>query len=33
LRDLPAATFAVMRRALKKLQVDLDEKLEGDVAL
>ncbi len=33
LRDLPAGTFAVMRRALKNLQVDLDEKLEGDVAL
>jgi hypothetical protein len=32
-RDLPAGVVAAMRRAMKELGVDLDEKLEGDVAL
>ena len=32
-RDLPAGAVAAMRRAMKELRVDLDEKLEGDVAL
>jgi antitoxin PrlF len=31
--DLPAGVAAAMRRAVKQVQVDLDEKLEGDVAL
>jgi antitoxin PrlF len=33
LRDLPAGVVAAMRRAMKEVRVDLDEKLEGDVAL
>lgn len=32
-RDLPAGVAASLRRALKTVRVDLDEKLEGDVAL
>jgi|SRR6516162_8290218 antitoxin PrlF len=32
-RDLPAGVVAAMRRAIKELRVDLDQKLEGDVAL
>ena len=32
-RDLPAGVDAAMRRAMKEVRVDLDEKLEGDVAL
>jgi|SRR5579863_8689988 len=32
-RDLPAAVMASLRRALREVRVDLDEKLEGDVAL
>jgi antitoxin PrlF len=32
-RDLPAGLAAIMRRAIKDVPVDLDEKLEGDVAL
>jgi len=33
LGELPASVAAAMRRAMKKIRVDLDEKLEGDVAL
>lgn len=33
LRDLPAGLAAAMRRAMKQVRVDLDDKLEGDVAL
>ncbi len=33
LRDLPAGLAAAMRRAMKEVRVDLDDKLEGDVAL
>ncbi|MFI4988336.1 MAG: type II toxin-antitoxin system PrlF family antitoxin [Alphaproteobacteria bacterium] len=33
LRDLPAGVAAVMRRAMKEARVDLDEMLEGEVAL
>src|SRR5216684_1753208 len=32
-RDLPAGLTAAMRRALKQVPVDLEEKLEGEVAL
>ena len=32
-RELPAGVVAAMRRALKKSRIDLDETLEGDVAL
>jgi antitoxin PrlF len=32
-RDLPAGTAAALRRAAKGARVDLDETLEGDVAL
>lgn len=32
-RDLPPGVAASLRRALKEVRVDLDEKLEGDVAL
>jgi antitoxin PrlF len=32
-RDLPAGVAAALRRAIKEVQVDLDEKLEGEVAL
>jgi antitoxin PrlF len=32
-RSLPAGLAAAMRRAIKQVQVNLDEKLEGDVAL
>ena len=31
--DLPAGVVAAMRRAIKEPGVDLDEELEGDVAL
>ncbi len=31
--DLPTEFAAVMRRALKKIEVDLDETMVGDVAL
>ena len=31
--DLPAGLIATMRRAVKEVPVDLDEELEGDVAL
>jgi len=31
--DLPAGVIAAMRRAMKKIRIDLDETLEGDVAL
>ena len=33
LRDLPADLATAMRRAIKEVRVDLDQKLEGDVAL
>jgi antitoxin PrlF len=33
LHDLPTGLAAVMRRVSKEVAVDLDEKLEGDVAL
>ncbi|MGH6619322.1 MAG: type II toxin-antitoxin system PrlF family antitoxin [Alphaproteobacteria bacterium] len=33
IRDLPPAVAAAMRRATKGIPVDLDEKLEGEVAL
>jgi antitoxin PrlF len=33
LRDLPADLATAMRRAIKEVRVDLDGKLEGDVAL
>jgi antitoxin PrlF len=33
LRDLPAGLAAALRRAMKEARVELDEKLEGDVAL
>jgi hypothetical protein len=33
LRDLPAGMVAAMRHAMKEVRVDLDEKLEGHVAL
>lgn len=33
LRGLPAAVVAVMRRAIEGIAVDLDDTLEGDVAL
>lgn len=33
LRGLPAGVTAAMRRAIKAVRVDLNEKLEGDVAL
>jgi len=33
LHDLPAGMVAAMRRAMKEVRVDLDEKLEGHVAL
>ncbi len=33
LRDLPIRVAAVMRRVMKEIEVDLDENLEGDVAL
>jgi antitoxin PrlF len=33
LRDLPAGLASAMRRAAKEIRVDLDEELEGDVAL
>ena len=32
-RDLPPGLAAAMRRVLKEARVDLDEKLEGEVAL
>ena len=32
-RDLPAGLAAAMRRALKQVRVDLEEKLKGEVAL
>jgi len=32
-RDLPVGLAAAMRRAMKEIRVDLDEDLEGDVAL
>jgi antitoxin PrlF len=32
-RNLPAALTAAMRRAMKQVKVDLDEKLDGDVVL
>jgi antitoxin PrlF len=32
-RDLPAGTASALRRAAKGARVDLDETLEGDVAL
>ena len=32
-RDLPAGLAAAMRRVLKEAPVDLDEKLQGEVAL
>lgn len=31
--ELPAGVVAAMRRAMKKIRIDLDETLEGDVAL
>ena len=33
LRDLPVGVAAAMRRAKKQVPIDLDEDLEGDVAL
>jgi antitoxin PrlF len=33
IRALPPSLAAAMRRALKKARIDLDETLEGDVAL
>lgn len=33
MRDLPAGVAVAMRRAMQKIRVDLDAKLEGDVAL
>lgn len=33
LRDLPAGLTAALRRAIKEVRADLDEKLEGEVAL
>jgi antitoxin PrlF len=33
IRDLPASVIAAMRRAMKEVRVDLNENLEGDVAL
>jgi antitoxin PrlF len=33
LSGLPTGVAAALRRALKEIRVDLDEKLEGDVAL
>ena len=33
IRDLPPSLAAAMRRALKKARIDLDQTLEGDVAL
>ncbi len=33
LRDLPAGLAAAMRRAMKEVRVDLDEVLDGDVAI
>jgi antitoxin PrlF len=33
LRDLPAGVAAAMRRAAKDVRVDLDARLDGDVAL
>ena len=32
-RELPARLTAAMRKAVKEVRVDLDEKLEGDVSL
>ena len=32
-RDLPAELAAAMHNAMEQIQVNLDEKLEGDVAL
>lgn len=32
-RDLPPDVAAAMRRAIEQIEVDLDERLEGDVAL
>ena len=32
-RDLPAGVVAALRRAIKEVRTDLDQKLEGDVAL
>jgi len=33
IRDLPTGVAVALRRAIKAVRVDLDEKLEGDVAL
>lgn len=33
IRDLPAGVAAALRRAMKEIRVDLDEKLKGDVDL
>jgi antitoxin PrlF len=33
LRDLPTGVAAALRRAIKEVRVDLDENLEGEVAL
>jgi antitoxin PrlF len=33
IRDLPAGVATALRRAMKEVQVDLNEKLEGEVAL
>jgi antitoxin PrlF len=33
IRDLPAGVATGLRRAMKEVQVDLNEKLEGEVAL
>jgi antitoxin PrlF len=33
LREMPAGLVAALRRAMKQVPVDLDEPLEGDVAL
>jgi antitoxin PrlF len=32
-RDLPAGVVATLRKAMKQVSVDLDEQMEGDVAL
>ena len=33
LRELPAGVVAALRKALRQVRVDLDEQVEGDVAL
>jgi antitoxin PrlF len=33
LRDLPTVVAAALRRAMKEVRVDLDERLEGEAAL